>query len=111
MANCNSCGRVVFPGHSKCECGAKIYRSPAQTFDRPAKVSNLSAEVARRFGQKINEVNAYIEAHKNHNPHATKREGCLAYLKAKGLYGNLPDSLKREADAEARLEREALQAQ
>lgn len=106
MANCQSCGRHVYAKQASCSCGAKIHTAYQYPPER-RHLSNPSAEVNRAFGQKLDEVNSYIAGHAG----ATKREACLFYLHERGLFGLLPASIKRESDAEAIAEREAIQAE
>ncbi len=64
-----------------------------------------------KFHEKHREVLAYIASAKLARPRTTTREACLAYLQKHGLIGRLPSSVLEEATREARLEREAIQAQ
>lgn len=137
MANCQECGKVLYPRQNRCSCGWKnpsannaapsssgfcdfpgcsnpgtLSRTLGDggwhcTFHffgndhKPAQHRNLTAIASRH---KQHEVNSYIR----HNQSATKREACLNYLKAKGLYSLIPKSVIAE-DEEARMEREAIQ--
>lgn len=108
--NCTNCGRLVYPNQTKCPCGTKVIR-PYQPPSTRGRLPNPSAEVSRAYGRKLDEINAYVERYRHEHPDATKCTACLAYLKERGLMGALPNSLRRTVDAEARIEREAIQAE
>ena len=104
--NCNSCGRVVFQNASMCQCGAKIFRTP--TFSQPKYAPNTASIVARKFAERLEEVNAYVDEYRTNNPGSTKRDACLVYLRERGLMSALPKHLQ---DPEAIAERKAIQAE
>lgn len=54
-------------------------------------------------------LDSYCDDYIRQHPGATKKEACLEYLKQKQLLKNLPQSLAE--DAEAKLEREAIQSE
>lgn len=54
-------------------------------------------------------LDSYCDDYIRQHPGATKKDACLEYLKQKQLLKNLPQSLAE--DAEAKLEREAIQSE
>ena len=108
--NCKKCGRVLYGNQEKCFCGAKTDR-PQPTVDR-RHLSAPSGEMSRAFGAKLTEVNAYVRLFQEDNPGATKREACLSYMRGHKLIGTLKSVAPNLIDdEEARVEREAIQAE
>ena len=85
--NCE-CGRVVFPNQGHCSCG------------RAAHVPDPKNTTQIVLGEHRAIVNAYITQYRQKHPGTSKREACLAFLKAKGLYTLLPKHLQDEAGEE-----------
>ena len=95
--NCSSCGRVVFPNQGKCVCGWKIPQPQRQSVMPPPDPRSVTLNA---LGKHEAIVNAYITQYRQKHPGASKREACLAFLKAKGLYTLLPKHLQDEAGEE-----------
>lgn len=77
----------------------------------PKFTSSPSAIVAREIAKEEEKVNAYVAKYRAKHPGASKRAACIAILRQKGLMGMLPPAVRREAEREARAEREAIIAE
>lgn len=139
MANCQECGKHLFPRQSRCSCG---WKNPVANNAVPVSSGfcdfpgcSSPGTLSRSLGEggwhctfhffgkghkpaPHRNLTAIASRHKQdevnsyirQNPSATKREACLNYLKAKGLHSLIPESVIAE-DEEARMEREAIQSE
>jgi hypothetical protein len=96
MADCPSCGAELRA--KVCPCGYAV---------RPAVIvkpftSSPQKATQDAFNARHREVEAYVENYQTKNPGATKRQACLAYLKARGQEHLVPSHI-RESVEEKRL--------
>lgn len=109
LEKCPDCNSLLLRPGSCESCGwPKVRPKHAEP---PKFKSSPSAEVARAFNEELARVNAYVAKYQAKYPGSTKREACMSLLRKKGLTGMLPPAVRREAEREARAEREAITAE
>lgn len=77
---------------------------------RPKPRRETLNAVKREFGRKLTEVNHFVDQYRKENPGSSKKDACMAYMEVTGII--IPKPLQEtESEREARLEREAIQAE
>lgn len=109
LEKCPDCNSLLLRPGSCESCGwPKVRPKHAEP---PKFKSSPSVVVAREFAKEEEKVNAYIAKYRAKYPGVSKRQACMAILRQKGLMGMLPPAVRREAEREARAEREAITAE
>lgn len=109
LEKCPDCNSLLLRPGSCESCGwPKVRPKHAE----PPKFRSVpSAVTSRAFAEELAKVNAYVAKYQAKYPGSTKRQACMSFLRKKGLVAMLPPAVRREAEREAREEREAIAAE